>query len=161
MNQFLCAYYTNPLIEVPLRDTEGGFYSDPSAQWTPYMRGFVYLLLVDASLRQASSDSAQKQNPIDDVVMPLTRQNRQGRQPTASTGLDMLYPLLGKDVAHKQYQTLINGGYLHLSLDFTFPVAEYFLLSSPWSKRYLSLDLMQSRCVLVSWKASCQGPEPR
>lgn len=139
MNQFLCAYYTSPLIEVPLRDTEDGFYSDPSAQWTPYMRGFVYLLLVDASLRQASSASGQKPNPMDDVVMSLTRHNRQGRQTTASTWLETLYPLLSKDVVDKQYQTLINGGYLHLSSDFTFPVAEFLFTLKPVEQEVFEL----------------------
>ncbi|OAA77965.1 pdz/dhr/glgf [Akanthomyces lecanii RCEF 1005] len=139
MSQFLCAYYTNPLIEVPLRETEGAFYSDPSAQWTPYMRGFVYLLLVDASLRQASSASARRQNPIDDVVMSLTRRNRQGEQTTASTWLKTLYPLLGKEVADKQYQTLIDGGTLHLSSDFTFPVAEYLFMLRPVEQEVFEL----------------------
>ncbi len=103
------------------------------------MRGFVYLLLVDASLRQASSASARRQNPIDDVVMSLTRRNRQGEQTTASTWLKTLYPLLGKEVADKQYQTLIDGGTLHLSSDFTFPVAEYLFMLRPVEQEVFEL----------------------
>ncbi|KAJ6785841.1 hypothetical protein PWT90_09795 [Aphanocladium album] len=122
LNKFLCAYYTNPLIDVPLRETETNYYGDPRAAWTPYMRGFVYLLLIDALLRQASI-FPERQNPIDDVVMSITRANRAGSPATASTWLDLLYQLLGKEVVDKQYQTLLLGGILELSTNFTFPVA--------------------------------------
>ncbi|KAJ3496426.1 hypothetical protein NLG97_g2666 [Lecanicillium saksenae] len=124
LKNFICAYYTNPLIDTPLREPETHFYSDPRAEWTPYMRGFVYLLLVDALLRQAGIYSGT-QNPIDNVVMSITRKNRGGSRATASTWLQLLYPWLGVEVVDKDYQTVIDGGVLKLNTSFKFPVAEH------------------------------------
>lgn len=108
---------------MPLQQIEGEFYSDPRAEWMPYMRGFVYLLLVDTSLRQASTIS-YLQDPIDEVVMSITRRNRTGELTNSTTWLEILYPLLGKECVDKQYHTLINGGALQLDLKWQFTVGE-------------------------------------
>lgn len=74
INKFLCAYYTNSLINISLQSTEKDFYKDTRAEWTPYMRGFVYLLLVDVSLREPLA-SLQKENAIDNIFISITTGN--------------------------------------------------------------------------------------
>lgn len=124
-SNFLCAYYTNPLIDVSLKQLDGDFWNDPRAEWTPYMRGFVYLLSIDALLRQAAV-FPHAPNPIDEVVMSISRQQRLGKRTYSSTWLETLYPLLGRQAVDDMYHTLTNGGPMQLGTDITLSAGGHF-----------------------------------
>ncbi|KAI0125643.1 hypothetical protein BJ170DRAFT_441351 [Xylariales sp. AK1849] len=77
LNAFLTEYYTNPNINVPMKDVQDktcdGWYVDS----IPKSRGFLYILKMDCYTRRAS----KKQNlgvlrPIDDIIVKLAQRRR-------------------------------------------------------------------------------------
>ena len=78
-NQKLSAYCTNPAINLSLSDAQRDFYSDWYAGGIPYQRGFVYLVRVDAQLREAAgiTDILQP-SPLDDIAIDFSRRREKG-----------------------------------------------------------------------------------
>lgn len=120
LDNFLCAYYTSPLVATPLKDVGSGFHG----QLIPYTRGVVYLLFMDAFLRLASTESLKDCNPIDEVVLSILDKYYKGDVTDVSLWLDTLYPRLGKEVVDGQFQSMMNGTVLQPDTLFTFPVGE-------------------------------------
>lgn len=123
LNGYLCAYYTNPLITSSLRDVENDFYSNACAQSIPYTRGFVYLLFVDALLRQSTPNSVESQGIFDNIVMDITRQNRNRKVTNASSWLSAVKHHLSEDTSNESFKAMHNGEIMRPHASFTFPVA--------------------------------------
>ncbi|OAA69397.1 hypothetical protein LEL_10273 [Akanthomyces lecanii RCEF 1005] len=79
LDQYLMTYYTSPLVRTALRqqpNNSDGFR-------LPYKRGFVYLFLPEAQLRNASraklaGHPAQRPNFLDRVVIPIVEKHYAG-----------------------------------------------------------------------------------
>ena len=105
LNAFLCSYYTNPKKNMPLRQAQNEFFSNVYATSIPYMRGFVYLLLVDGLIRQATEGSIG----LDEIVLEMTHRQRKGERVQSQHWLEALYPLLGKVQAVEDFSRMMAG----------------------------------------------------
>lgn len=83
VDQFLAAmnskarqYYTNPHLNLTNQRAGELFWQDSDAQRVPYGRGLMYLVEVDAMVRQASGG----QRSLDDLVVEVLERQRSGEQ---------------------------------------------------------------------------------
>lgn len=116
LNAFLCSYYTNPRINIPLRQAQKAFFAEFYAQSVPYMRGFAYLLLMDGLLRQDAQEPYEDGLAcIDKVVLDLMLRQRQGSPTQSKHWLEALYPLIGKERADKEFSGMMAGETIDLN----------------------------------------------
>lgn len=102
------SYYTNPLIHTPLRDQP----NDGSSISLPYERGFMYFFLLEAQLRNVSSDPTYQYNLLDSIVMSIVEKYYAGDLINSSVWRQTLYPLLGQDMVDTHFSIVMEGGLL-------------------------------------------------
>jgi predicted metalloprotease with PDZ domain len=77
-------------------DSQSSFYDDWYAELIPYMRGCVYLLQIDSSLRNATGIFGFDQmSPLDDIIVDMGKRWQRGERLQASDWLAYLRPYLG------------------------------------------------------------------
>lgn len=93
------------------------FFSNWYAEKIPYLRGFAYLLLVDARLRRASGiTDAAKPSPLDDVVVKLAKRWRRGEVIGQKDWLRGIGKILGNEVdLQRELRATLEGGIVDLS----------------------------------------------
>ncbi|PYH92832.1 hypothetical protein BO71DRAFT_451163 [Aspergillus ellipticus CBS 707.79] len=123
-NILLRTYFTSLLIDIEIHQSEDIFFSNWYAEYIPYKRGHAYLLHIDSRLRAMTGRLGPDQNgPMDDIVIDLAARARLGETITNQPWLDSLYPYLGKDMADKELQDMLDGKYLDMSQAFVFSPA--------------------------------------
>ncbi|KAJ6031930.1 hypothetical protein N7540_002662 [Penicillium herquei] len=123
-NILLRTYFTSPLIDVEIHESEKIFFSNWYAEYIPYKRGHAYLLQIDSRLRAMTGRlGSDKNGPMDDIVISLAACAKLGEKITNQHWLDSIYPYFGKEVADRQLQAMLNGSYLDLSQAFVFSPA--------------------------------------
>jgi predicted metalloprotease with PDZ domain len=96
LNAVLQAYGSSPRINMDIVDSQRSFYDDWYAELIPYMRGCVYLLQIDSSLRKASGIFGFDQmSPLDDIIVDMGQRWQRGERLQASDWLTYLWPYLG------------------------------------------------------------------
>jgi predicted metalloprotease with PDZ domain len=91
-----------------IADSQLIFYDDWYAELIPYMRGCVYLLQIDSSLRKASGIFGFDQmSPLDDIIVDMGRRWQRGEKLQACDWLMYLWPYLG-DVSHG-FRAMLRG----------------------------------------------------
>jgi len=110
LDAFLCSYYTNPRINTPLRQAQKEFFDGFYAESIPYMRGFVYILLMDGLTRQGSKElNDDDLTVLDKIVLGLMLRQRQGRRTQSKHWLEAFYPLLGKERVDNEFFGMVAG----------------------------------------------------
>lgn len=105
MNEFARAYYANPLINIPLDQSEEDHASDDgNAINLPYQRGNMFLVRMDALIR-AKTDGTRS---IDDVVQALLDRTRSRRGDKLQDLLDLMAGELGPQ-ALTEFHDMYNG----------------------------------------------------
>lgn len=113
LNATLQAYGTSPRIHMDIVDSQSIFYDDWYAELIPYMRGCMYLLQVDSSLRKASGIFGFDQmSPLDDIIVDMGKRWRRGERLQACDWLNYLRPYL-RDVS-QEFQAMLRGTELDL-----------------------------------------------
>ncbi|MCC5980155.1 MAG: hypothetical protein JJU26_00385 [Oceanicaulis sp.] len=74
INRRAANYYTNPHLALSNIEAGALFWSDPRAQRLPYGRGLLYLISVDAQLREATGGAVS----LDDIVVGIFQAQRDG-----------------------------------------------------------------------------------
>jgi predicted metalloprotease with PDZ domain len=120
-NILLRTYFTSPLIDIEIHESEKIFFSNWYAEYIPYKRGHAYLLQIDSRLRAMTGRLGPNQNgPMDDIVLDLAARAKMGEEITNQHWLDSVYPYFGKDIADRELQAMLDGEYLDLSKTFVF-----------------------------------------
>lgn len=88
------SYYTNPTRHLSSKEAAGICWQDWRAQTLPYGRGLLFLVNTDVKIRQAT----QGTQSIDDVVLDLLEQRRQGVEAGNRAFLDTVRKVSGIDV---------------------------------------------------------------
>ena len=104
VNTRATAYYTNPYRSSSNAEAAKVFWSDWSAQRVPYGRGFMYLAQVDAQIRERSGG----RRSLDDIVVPLFLEKKQGKAPGIADWLKKVEAELGPK-AHSAYEAMVAG----------------------------------------------------
>src|SRR5690606_20913262 len=104
LNTRAAAYYANPYRNASNADAAERFWNDWSAQRVPYGRGFMYLIQVDAEIRARSGG----QRSLDDIVVPMSLQKKQGKPPGIDDWLKRVEAELGPQ-ARGDYQAMASG----------------------------------------------------
>lgn len=97
-------YYANPHRNLSNADAGKLFWSDARAQRVPYGRGFMYLLNVNAQIRDASNGTRS----LDDVVNEILQLQRDG-QPA---GLEQWVQIVTREIgpeAKAQFEAMVAG----------------------------------------------------
>lgn len=100
-------YYTNPLRLLTNHEASELFWSDSNAQRLPYGRGFMYMAITDAKIREKSLG---KRN-LDDVVLEMLRRKNSGEHYGIKEWLELLNKEIGPD-AKTDYEYMSSGGLL-------------------------------------------------
>ena len=104
VNQRATGYYTNPYLNSSGAEAAKAFWNDWSAQRVPYGRGFMYLAQVDAQIRARSGG----RRSLDDLVVPLFLQKKQGKPPGIADWLKAVEAELGPR-ARGDYEAMVAG----------------------------------------------------
>lgn len=110
LNCFLSAYYTNPLISVPLSEIlkyrESTWHSNSAI----LMRSCIYMLKMDAYTRRSSREQgAGVLRPIDEIVGDIMQRRRRGDVLRASDWIAYLGRWLGHETALQHFQDFMGG----------------------------------------------------
>ena len=97
-------YYTNPLQTQSLADVFKATWSDSRAQRVPYGRGFMYLVNVDAQIREKSAG----RRSLDDVVNELLERQRRHQPGGVKEWLDVVSRETGVP-AKADYDAMVAG----------------------------------------------------
>jgi predicted metalloprotease with PDZ domain len=97
-------YYSNPLQSLSNAEAARRFWTDNRAQRVPYGRGFMYLALVDARLRERSGGAVS----LDDIVVELVERARRGEPHGNEAWLELIRPHLG-EAADLDYRSMVEG----------------------------------------------------
>lgn len=104
MNRRAANYYTNPHRELSNVDAGALFWSDPRAQRLPYGRGLLYLISVNAQLREATDAEVS----LDDIAVGIFQSQRGGEQVGLDGWVERISVHLG-DRARQDYQAMAGG----------------------------------------------------
>jgi hypothetical protein len=107
INRKASNYYTNPLRSLTNCEASDRFWSDSNAQRLPYGRGFMYLVITNARIREKSLG---KRN-LDDVVLEMLRRKNSGEHYGINEWLELLNEEIGLE-AKVDYEYMFNGGLL-------------------------------------------------
>jgi hypothetical protein len=97
-------YYSNPLQSLTNAEAAARFWTDTRAQRVPYGRGFMYLALIDARLKERSGGAVS----LDDIVVELVERGRRGEPHRIETWLELVRAHLGDD-AERDYRAMVEG----------------------------------------------------
>jgi len=98
------SYFDNPFRELGNRAAGDRFWKDASAQRVPYGRGFMYLVDVDAKLRQRGKQARS----VDDLVLEVLRRQRAGETVGVPEWREMVVRELGPQ-AGDAFDAMANG----------------------------------------------------
>lgn len=118
INGHLQTYFTNPRIEMSIRDAAREFFSSWYAVWVPSKRGATYLILVDFLLRRKTGEHNIMQNgPLDRIVIDMAHRTRRGEEVRSQYWLTALRNILDdSDLAvEAHYCGMLAGQVLDLS----------------------------------------------
>ena len=101
------AYYTNPTRHLENIEAAKICWQDRRAQRLPYGRGFFFLANTDVKVRQAT----QGKHTIDDVVLSILEQGRQGVTLGNEVFIQTVKELYGVDVT-ADWETMRTGGHI-------------------------------------------------
>ncbi|WP_312126836.1 hypothetical protein [Brevundimonas sp.] len=104
MNERANAYYANPHIRLSNAEAGQIFWSDARAQRVPYGRGFMYLLNVNAQMREASNGTKS----LDDVVLEILNRQREGKPAGLAEWIEILTREIGPH-AKDEYEAMAAG----------------------------------------------------
>lgn len=107
VNRNAQAYYTSPFVTDSIATVKTLTWQSFHAQRVPYYRGFMYLILLNAQLREKTGGSIS----IDDIVLSLFDRQRRGLSYGPQDFLDLLRAHLGED-ALKGFDEMMTGGQL-------------------------------------------------
>jgi predicted metalloprotease with PDZ domain len=99
LNSTARRYYSNSLNGTPDDQIEARFWEDSRIRVLPYDRGSLYLDLLDAKIRKATSGARS----LDDVVLEINRREAAGVRATDADFVDLIAKYLGDDapILHK------------------------------------------------------------
>lgn len=106
-------YYTNPLVRISLREAQELAWKNFHALRIPYTRGFVYLIKINAEIREASNGSRS----LDDIVRSLKAQKQRNRPCGIRQWLDLLKAEIGEESAVGGFHSMISGSPISLPPD--------------------------------------------
>lgn len=105
INERAAAYYQNPFLHLSNPQAARLFWTDPTAQTVPYGRGFLYLVMTDATIRAKSHGHAS----LDDIVLDLYRRNRHGAPYGIAQWLELVGRQIGPAEAKRVYDEMASG----------------------------------------------------
>lgn len=109
VNAFLSAYYTNPLVAGPATMGSDGpsWYASSARTY----RAFVYMLKMDAFMRQAAvARGSDVLRPMDELMRELLGRRRSGEQVRKEHWLRGVADLLGEDEAERHFREMLEEG---------------------------------------------------
>ncbi|KAH6967844.1 hypothetical protein BKA56DRAFT_497033 [Ilyonectria sp. MPI-CAGE-AT-0026] len=118
INSHVQAYFTNPRINMDIRDAAAEFFSDWYAVWIAYKRGYCYLMFIDCILRKAVGNfDIMSNSPLDEIVIDLARRTRKGERVTGKDWLEYLGRYLDADgfPFQQHFQRMLRGQTLDFS----------------------------------------------
>lgn len=92
INQNAQAYYTSPLVHLSNMEVSNLGWGTFHAQRMPYYRGFIFFVLLDSLIKQASKGSRS----VDDLVLEMLRRQRSNLSYTPADFLALLNAELGQ-----------------------------------------------------------------
>jgi hypothetical protein len=98
-------YYTNPYRAASNKEAADQYWKDWAAQRVPYGRGFMYLAVVDAKLRERSHGKRS----LDDVVTELYRRETNDEKYGIKDWLALVGQTLGAAEAKRDYDAMVAG----------------------------------------------------
>jgi len=106
LNTVIAAYYTAPAINLSSIESTGEAWSDTHAQRMPYLRGAVYLLHLDAGIRQTSDGKHSLRDPVLEI-----RRLRAGQSYGFAHWSTIIHRFLGDDAA-ELYANMSAGAWI-------------------------------------------------
>lgn len=104
MNERASAYYSNPHLRLSNEEAGRIFWSDARAQRVPYGRGFMYLLNVNAQMREASNGTRS----LDDVVLEILNRQRAGQPAGIAEWVEIITREIGPH-ARDEFEAMVAG----------------------------------------------------
>jgi hypothetical protein len=109
VNQTARTYYRNVRFDMPMKEAEQSFWTDARARLQPYVRGALYISLVNAKLKAATHG---KRN-LDTVMREFIAARDAGKSVTVADWLTLIARDLGP-AAEADYQAMLTGKKLYL-----------------------------------------------
>lgn len=104
VNEMARKYYSNPYLDATNEAAGKLFWSDSRAQRVPYGRGFMYLVGVDARLREASDGSES----LLDFILEINRRQDEGEEIGTERWQDLLAERIGEE-ARDRFAAMAAG----------------------------------------------------
>jgi predicted metalloprotease with PDZ domain len=117
LNNFLTAYFTNPLLQTSLRSASN---ATASSGWyfqaMQYTRGFLYALKMDTYSRWASRETKTGiARPIDNIIGDLSKRWRNGESASVDDFLSDLSKWLGEERTAQLFHDMLDGSVMNLA----------------------------------------------
>ncbi|KAF4414794.1 peptidase M61 domain-containing [Fusarium acutatum] len=112
INSHLQGYFSSPRISMDIREAGQEMFSDWYAEWIPYKRGCVYLLLIDCCMRkQGNQWDLSRNGRLDQIVVDLSRRWRVGEIVRGSDWLNQIHSQLDhpKLFLENYFSDMLNG----------------------------------------------------
>lgn len=104
VNEYVEAYQTNPFNQLSNVEVGEKFWEDARAQRMPYVRGFMYLLRLNAQIQAHS----QGKRSVDDLVLEVLARQRAGKKVLVADWRALVVGELG-DAAGREYDEMAAG----------------------------------------------------